>query len=425
MSRTISWFFLTSLLASVAGLVGACSEPNPSPPTQTCTPDLISIQASVFAKHCAQQGCHSAVEPAVFLDLASAGLEARLVGRPSGTCENRLLVDPGRPGQSFLLEKLNAELPSCGTRMPPTGSLSAEEIACVDQWIAGLPPTSAGDGGADAPMCETCGGNGCVDLANDSLNCGMCGNACPPGGSCMASSCACSGSLTACGGTCVDTDSDAMNCGACGNACDMGKFCNLGVCAITCGSLQMCGASCVDTNTSLTNCGSCGNVCAAGTMCVDGGCACPSGGTSCGGKCVDTQTDITNCGSCGKACATGQTCAGGACTCGNSSVSFAAEVQPIFTASCASNGCHKGMASQEGLDLSVGKAFAGLVNVNAKQCNDGRKLVLPGDPGQSYLIDKMMGVDLCSGTKMPKNGAVSSQQITTVANWICAGALNN
>ncbi len=83
------------------------------------------------------------------------------------------------------------------------------------------------------------------------------------------------------------------------------------------------------------------------------------------------------------------------------------------------------MASQDGLDLSVGKAFAGLVNITAKQCNDGRKRVLPGDSAQSYLIDKMMGIDLCFGTKMPKVGTLPSQQVTTVANWICAGAPNN
>jgi hypothetical protein len=423
MSRTIPWFFLVSLVAVASGLVGACSGPDPSS-AQTCTADLVSIQESIFAKSCAQQGCHAAVEPAAFLDLSSAGLEGRLVGRLSATCENRLLIDPGRPGQSFLLEKLNAEMPSCGARMPPAGNLSAEEIACVEQWITGLPIVN-GDGGTDAPSCETCGGAGCVDLTTDSVNCGMCGMACPPGASCMAGSCACSGSLTACGGACVDTNSDAMNCGACGNACDMGKFCNVGICGMTCGTLQTCGASCVDTNTSLTNCGACGNICAAGTTCLDGGCACPGGGTSCGGKCVDTQTDLSNCGACGKTCAAGQTCAGGSCTCGNSSVSFATDVQTIFTANCASAGCHKGMAPQEGLDLSVGNAYADLVNVAAKQCNDGRKLVLPGDPAQSYLIDKMMGVDLCSGTKMPKNGILPSQQITTIANWICAGAPNN
>jgi hypothetical protein len=145
----------------------------------------------------------------------------------------------------------------------------------------------------------------------------------------------------------------------------------------------------------------------------------------CGASCVDTQTDTANCGACGNTCAAGQTCAAGVCTCGNSSVSFAAAVQPIFTASCATAGCHKGIAAQQGLDLSAGKAYAGLVNVATQQCNDGRKRVLPGQPTESYLVDKVMGVDLCFGTQMPKLGALPPAQLQTIADWICGGALNN
>lgn len=147
--------------------------------------------------------------------------------------------------------------------------------------------------------------------------------------------------------------------------------------------------------------------------------------TKCGQVCVDTQTDAANCGACGNTCSLGQTCEAGACACGSASVSFASAVQPIFTASCATAGCHKGVMPQQGLDLSAGKAYANLVNVAANECNDGRKLVLPGQPSQSYLMDKMMNVDLCSGTKMPKLGSVSNAELQTVADWICGGALNN
>jgi hypothetical protein len=94
-------------------------------------------------------------------------------------------------------------------------------------------------------------------------------------------------------------------------------------------------------------------------------------------------------------------------------------------ASCATNGCHKGMNAQQNLDLSAGKAYQELVNVTAQQCNDGRKLVLPGQPSQSYLIDKIMDVDVCSGTQMPKLNALPDPQIQTIADWICGGALNN
>ncbi len=423
--RALSWLPLVLFAATAAALASACSGTDTQPtPSNTCTPDLASIQETVFARSCSQQGCHASVEPAAFLDLASPGLEKRLVGTPSGTCENKALVVPGNPAQSFLVEKVKQEMPTCGLRMPPAGGLPAEEVSCIESWIADL-PDGGSDAGSDAPSCETCASASCVDLQTDPSHCGACGKVCPSGAACAAGACACSESLTACDETCVDTTSDPMNCGTCGNACDVGKVCNGSACNDTCGMLEACGASCVDTSTSVTNCGACGNVCAAGTTCLGGACACPDGGVSCSGKCVDPQTDTNNCGACGNVCAAGQTCAGGACTCGNGSVSFAADVQPIFTASCAAAGCHKGVASQAGLDLSVGNSFAELVNVATSQCNDGRKRVLPGDPAQSYLIDKMMNVDLCSGTQMPKTGQLPSAQISTVANWICAGAPNN
>jgi hypothetical protein len=80
---------------------------------------------------------------------------------------------------------------------------------------------------------------------------------------------------------------------------------------------------------------------------------------------------------------------------------------------------------QAGLNLSAGNSYQELVNVATSQCNDGRKRVLPGQPSESYVIDKMMGVDLCFGTQMPKLGTIGAGSIATVSNWICAGAPDN
>ena len=80
---------------------------------------------------------------------------------------------------------------------------------------------------------------------------------------------------------------------------------------------------------------------------------------------------------------------------------------------------------QEGLNLSNGKAHAAIVNVAAKQCTDGRMRVKPNEPGASYIVDKMTGVDICFGTKMPKLGSVPSAQVQSVVDWICQGAQNN
>jgi hypothetical protein len=75
-------------------------------------------------------------------------------------------------------------------------------------------------------------GNGCVQLQQDQLNCGTCGNACAAGNVCSAGTCAlsCQAGLTSCGGSCSDLQNDEANCGACGNACGAGSFCSAGTC---------------------------------------------------------------------------------------------------------------------------------------------------------------------------------------------------
>ena len=86
-------------------------------------------------------------------------------------------------------------------------------------------------------------------------------------------------------------------------------------------------------------------------------------------------------------------------------------------------GCHGGVVPAEGLDLRVGAGYDDLVGVPSGQCGD-RMLVEPGEPGASYLLDKVRGVDLCAGTKMPKVGpGLSAAQITAISQWICNGAV--
>lgn len=161
-------------------------------------------------------------------------------------------------------------------------------------------------------------------------------------------------------------------------------------------------------------------------MCQAGKCACSNGGILCGTTCVDTSTDANNCGGCSVVCGAGQTCVSGKCTCGStSSVSFSSQIQPIFSASCALAGCHAGIKPAEGMKLSTGNAYASIVNVASVECS-GRLRVAPGDPSQSYVMNKLMGVSLCYGTQMPKTGAKLPQsQIDLIGSWICNGAPNN
>lgn len=41
---------------------------------------------------------------------------------------------------------------------------------------------------------------------------------------------ACTAPLTACNGACVDVSEDTTNCGACGNSCPDGYYCSGGLC---------------------------------------------------------------------------------------------------------------------------------------------------------------------------------------------------
>jgi hypothetical protein len=138
--------------------------------------------------------------------------------------------------------------------------------------------------------------------------------------------------------------------------------------------------------------------------------------------CGDMQTDTMNCGKCDYQCAVGQTCQAGKCTCGFVTGSFAI-VQNILTNNCATAGCHSGAAPEQGLDMSAGNAYAALVNKPTTECNGSRIRVIPGKPEESYLMDKVMGIDLCGTTgRMPPLAALSDTNIKLISNWICAGA---
>ena len=66
------------------------------------------------------------------------------------------------------------------------------------------------------------------------------------------------------------------------------------------------------------------------------------------------------------------------------------------------------------------------MSVVADQCGAGQLLVAPGDPGASYLINKLTGVGMCFGSRMPKGGAsLSSGDIDTIRAWIGAGAADD
>jgi hypothetical protein len=105
-------------------------------------------------------------------------------------------------------------------------------------------------------------------------------------------------------------------------------------------------------------------------------------------------------------------------------VSFSAQIQPIFNASCTTN-CHGGARPSAGLDLLAGHAYANLVGVRSG-CSDGRLRVAAGSPSTSYLVNKLTGIDMCGGTQMPARGVSLPQaQMDLLRSWICLGAPSN
>ncbi len=311
----------------------------------------------------------------------------------------------------------------------------------------------------------TCGDT-CVDTMADHGNCGGCEKPCPSGALCNVGECVCGGGLSACGESCVDTTSDSAHCGGCDAPCAAGEVCLRGSCSTGCADLTQCGGSCVDTQSSSQNCGNCevacpagasclsggcvcplgtsdcggqclntlsdalncggcGQACPAGLSCADGACACPGGGTACASGCTDTQVDPNNCGGCGTVCGAGQSCVGGVCSCGQAgAVSFGADIAPILDAGCASRGCHDRTAKAN-LELTASVAFAQLVGTPASQCPE-RSRVVAGDPSQSYVMQKLLGQNLCQGSQMPKAGqSLPQADLDAIGAWICQGAQNN
>ena len=94
----------------------------------------------------------------------------------------------------------------------------------------------------------------------------------------------------------------------------------------------------------------------------------------------------------------------------------------VFNPSCIEH--HGDHATEAGLDLTAGNAYANLVNVRSVQVALNR--VTPGDAENSYLIHKIDGRAGIVGDRMPTNGPfLTTAQINVIKQWINDGARNN
>jgi Planctomycete cytochrome C len=87
--------------------------------------------------------------------------------------------------------------------------------------------------------------------------------------------------------------------------------------------------------------------------------------------------------------------------------------------------CHTstGRNPSGGLDLNPSGAFDQLVNI-AVRGKPGAVRVIPGDPDNSYLVQKLEGAPSIVGRRMPINGPpyLTDGQVRIVRRWIAIGA---
>jgi hypothetical protein len=147
-----------------------------------------------------------------------------------------------------------------------------------------------------------------------------------------------------------------------------------------------------------------------------------TGGGNGGASATTTSADTTTTTSTGSGMLCPDPLVCGSC---NNVVSFAADVEPFLAQSCGTTSCHKGVSPKGALNTEVGKAYDELVDVDSVQCMGNKKLIAPGDPAGSYVMDKVLNQNLCSGKKMPPSASLAAEKIQLLADWICAGALND
>ena len=100
-------------------------------------------------------------------------------------------------------------------------------------------------------------------------------------------------------------------------------------------------------------------------------------------------------------------------------VNFATQIQPIFSQRC--DHCHSGGGAPQGLRLDAANSYDDLVDVPSQEV-PSLKRVDPGDPDNSYLVQKIEGTAAVGG-RMPLGGSrLPQEEIDLIRQWIGQGA---
>lgn len=217
----------------------------------------------------------------------------------SGTCTADLNNDAANCG-------------GCGYACPANalcqqGQCFCKEGYAVENNACVVAPSVTGSGNGCPAGMSPCSDGYCYELTSSASNCGICGNQCPAGMICSASTCS---NLPVETTAAPVTTTAAVTTTASGTttATPITTITGLGLtkpggytlsCVVL--GLTSCSGSCVNLTTNNGNCGSCGHVCSGLTA------------TCCGGGCTSLKTDESNCGTCGHKCGITSTCESGSC----------------------------------------------------------------------------------------------------------------
>ena len=102
----------------------------------------------------------------------------------------------------------------------------------------------------------------------------------------------------------------------------------------------------------------------------------------------------------------------------------------IIQSNCATSSCHSRGAAVAGLDLSTADSgYDDLLkqklprppNTSAERANVPRQLVIPGNPGQSRLVNML---NAFGAARMPPDRPLAEADIKLIEEWVLAGATN-
>ena len=117
---------------------GVAAAPDAAPPAVCSSADPAAVVEQELFGPCAS--CHGGATPDAELEFFLPSDVEAMFDAPSRLCPDKVLVVPGDPAASYLIEKL-VPRPTCGEIMPTLVPLPAETVACFEQWIAELAPT--------------------------------------------------------------------------------------------------------------------------------------------------------------------------------------------------------------------------------------------------------------------------------------------